>query len=228
MSIKENIEDVRARIERAAARVNRSPQEIKLVAVIKKVSLDLVFEALQAGIADIGENRVQEAEERCEAIKTRYPHVIYHMVGHLQRNKVRQALDMFDIIQSVDSERLAEEIARRAVKPVPVLIEVNTSGETSKFGIGIDKALDLVRFASSFDKINVQGLMTIGPLSGGQEKTRQSFRTLRELRDKIIALNLPKVEMEYLSMGMTDDFELAIEEGSNLVRIGRAIFKEEG
>ncbi len=215
MSIKENLQVVRERIASAARRVGRDPGEIKLVAVIKTVPLDLVFQALEAGVTDIGESRVQEAEERCAAIKNRFPNVTYHMVGHLQRNKVRQALDMFDIIQSVDSQRLTEEIAGRAVNPIPVLIEVNTSGETSKFGIEPDKTIDLVRFASTFNKIKVVGLMTIGPLSGDP---RGSFRELRELKDKIGGL-------KYLSMGMTGDFETAIEEGSNMVRIGRAIFK---
>jgi len=222
VSIKENIAGVRARIEKAARRVNRDPQEIKLVAVIKNVPVDLVFQALEAGITDIGENRIQEAEERCSAIKEKFPHVTYHLVGHLQRNKVRQALDMFDIIQSVDSERLVEEISKRALKPVPILIEVNTSGETSKFGIEPDRTSDLIRLAASFDKIKVQGLMTIGPLAG---EVRESFKKLRDLRNKLLELGLPGVEMKFLSMGMTDDFEAAVEEGSNLIRIGRAIFK---
>lgn len=228
MSIKENLRIVRDRIASAAVRAGRDPNEIKLVAVIKNVPLAEVFEALEAGVADIGESRIQEAEERYSIIKEKFPGVIYHMVGHLQRNKVGQALDMFDIIQSVDSERLVEEIAKRAVKPIPVLIEVNTSGETSKFGVEPGKTIDLVRFASqqllgsSFDKVKIQGLMTIGPISGDP---RKSFRDLRELKDRIAGLKFPQVEMKYLSMGMTDDFELAIEEGANLVRIGRGIFK---
>jgi hypothetical protein len=227
VSIKDNVEKVKSRIAAAAQRAGRDPNEIKLVAVIKNVPLDKVFEALEAGVTDIGESRIQEAEERYSIIKEKFPGVTYHMVGHLQRNKVGQALDMFDIIQSVDSERLVEEINKRAVKPIPVLIEVNTSGETSKFGVEPGKTIDLVRFASqqllgwqqllpsSFDKIKVQGLMTIGPLSGDP---RESFKKLRELSGKIGGL-------KYLSMGMTDDFEVAIEEGSSLVRIGRGIFK---
>lgn len=226
MSIKKNLQIVRERIASAARRAGRDPGEIKLVAVIKNVPLDKVFEALEAGVSDIGESRVQEAEERYSAIKEKFPAAVYHMVGHLQRNKVRQALDMFDIIQSVDSGRLAEEIARRAVNPIPILIEVNTSGETSKFGIEPDKTIELVRFASSFEKIKVRGLMTIGPLVDDPGRIRASFRTLKELKDRIAALHLPGVEMKFLSMGMTDDFELAVEEGSNLVRLGRAIFKE--
>ena len=224
MSIKDNVDKIRERIASASRRVGRQPKEIKLVAVVKKVATEAIFQALGAGITDIGENRVQEAGERYEIIKSRFPSAAWHLIGHLQRNKVGQALDIFDIIQSVDSERLVEEISRRAVKPVPILIEVNTSGETSKFGIGIDKTIDLVRFAASFDKIKVLGLMTIGPLVDDPDKARPSFRKLKELRDKIIDLNLPLAEMKFLSMGLTDDFEVAIEEGSNLVRIGRGIF----
>jgi hypothetical protein len=226
VSIKENLDSVRERIASAAQRVGRDPREIKLVAVIKNVPIEKAFEALEAGVTDLGESRIQEAEERYSAIKEKFSSVTYHLVGHLQRNKVRQALDMFDIIQSVDSGRLAEEIARRAVNPIPILIEVNTSGETSKFGIEPDKTIELVRFASSFEKIKVRGLMTIGPLVDDPGRIRASFRTLKELKDRIAALHLPGVEMKFLSMGMTDDFELAVEEGSNLVRIGRAIFKE--
>ena len=157
-----------------------------------------------------------------EEIKAKYPAANFQLIGHLQRNKVRQALDMFAIIQSLDSERLADEIARRAVKPIPVLIEVNTSGETSKFGIEPGRAAELARYAASLGKINLSGLMTIGPRSGDP---RAAFRSLRQLRDKIGALGLPGAELKYLSMGMTDDFETAIAEGSNLLRIGRGIFQ---
>jgi len=219
--VKLRIEQILSRIESAAARAGRNHEDIKLVAVIKNIPTDLVFQALENGITDIGENRVQEASGRWPAIKTSFPRVTSHFLGHLQRNKVGQALDLFDIIQSVDSGRLIEEINRRAVKPVPILIEVNTSGEISKFGIEPDKMIELVKFASSFEKIKVRGLMTIGPLGGDP---RPGFKKLRELRDHIIELALPQVEMKFLSMGMSDDFEIAIEEGANLVRIGRAIF----
>lgn len=224
MSIKENIEIIRRRIDSAARSAGRDPGEIKLVAAIKNVPTAAVWQAIEAGLTDLGENRVQEALARNQEIKAKYPQTTFHLIGHLQRNKVRQALDMFAIIQSVDSERLAGEIGRCAVEPVPILIEVNTSGETSKFGIEPNRAVELVRFASALEKIKIQGLMTIGPLSGDP---RPSFRSLRELRDKIIDLHLPNVEMKYLSMGMTGDFETAIEEGSNLLRIGRGIFKED-
>lgn len=220
MSIKDNLKKIREKIEAAGG----DPAKIKLIAVVKNVPLEQIFQALEAGITGIGINRVQEAADKYPAIKARFPEVAWHMLGHLQRNKVRQALDIFDIIQSVDSELLVEEIDKRAERPIPILIEVNTSGETTKFGIEPEKAIDLVRFAASHEKIKVRGLMTIGPLTGEEEKTRRSFRSLRELKDEIIKQNIPAVEMEVLSMGMTSDFEAAIKEGSNLVRIGRGIF----
>ena len=196
------------------------------MAVIKNIPTELVFQALGAGVTDLGENRIQEAQARYRLIREKFPGVAYHMIGHLQRNKVGQALDMFDIIQSVDSVRLLEEINKRATKFVPILIEVNTSGETSKFGIEPEKTIELVRLASTFDKIKVRGLMTVGPLVADPDKIRPSFRKLRDLRDQIAARGFPGVEMEWLSMGMSDDFEVAVEEGSNMLRIGRVIFGE--
>ena len=222
VSIKENIDLIRRRVAAAARRSGRDPAGIKLVAVIKNVPTAAVFEALDAGLTELGENRVQEAQARDREIRAKYPGVTFHLIGHLQRNKVRQALDMFAIIQSLDSERLAREIDRCAVGPVPVLIEVNTSGETSKFGVDPDLAVELVRSASALEKIKIQGLMTIGPLAGDP---RPGFRSLRQLGERIAGLSLPGVEMKYLSMGMTDDFETAVEEGANLLRIGRGIFK---
>lgn len=224
MSIEENLKYVRERIEKIALAKGRNPQEIKLVAVIKNIPAELVFQALAAGVTDLGENRIQEAQARYQLIREKFSGVVYQMIGHLQRNKVGQALEMFDIIQSVDSVRLLEEINKRATKFVPILIEVNTSGETSKFGIEPEKTIELVRLASTFDKIKVRGLMTVGPLVADPEKIRPSFRKLRELRDQIAAQGFPGVEMEWLSMGMSDDFEVAVEEGSNMLRIGRAIF----
>jgi len=227
VSIKENLQAVRNRIIAAAERAGRDPKEIKLVAVIKNVSLGKVFEALEDGVSDIGENRIQEAESRYEDIRKRFPQITYHMVGHLQRNKVRQALDMFDIIQSVDSERLAREISERAKRKVPILIEVKTSEEATKYGVPPESAVELLKIVSNFDNISVQGLMTIAPLVDNPEKTRPYFAKLKKLGEEIKNLNLPNVEMRFFSMGMTDDFEIAIEEGSNMVRIGRAIFKGE-
>ncbi|MFH1386801.1 MAG: YggS family pyridoxal phosphate-dependent enzyme [bacterium] len=214
MSIKENIEKIRAKLLPG----------VKLVAVIKNVPLPQIFEAIEAGITDLGENKIQEAVSRAEIIKKKYPAVTFHLIGHLQTNKVRQALDTFAIIQSVDSRRLVEEINKRAEKPVPILIEVNTSGDETKYGVSPSQIGGLVAFAAKLEKIKIQGLMTMGPLSGGLEGARRSFRQLKKLSEEIANEKLPGVEMKYLSMGMTDDHEVAVEEGSNLVRIGRGIF----
>lgn len=229
MSVKENLLSVRGRIEKSAASIGRDPSGIKLIGAVKNVPLELVVQALEAGLGDIGENKVQEAKARQEEIKARFPDVTWHMIGHLQRNKVRQALGIFDIIQSVDSERLAREISERARgtgRRVRVLIEVNTSAEAAKYGIPVDLTIELLKNASNFGNINVEGLMTIAPLADDPEKARPYFVKLRELSEEIKKLNLQNVEMKYLSMGMTDDFEVAIQEGSNMVRIGRAIFGE--
>jgi len=221
VSIKDNIDQIRQRMDQAARAAGRDPNDIKLVAVTKTQSIEAIEAAIQAGITDIGENRVQEAKPKIEALKLKYPQVTWHMVGHLQRNKVRQALDLFDIIQTVDSIRLAKEIQVKAEAKgvtVPILIEVNTSAEETKNGISVDSTIELIEQTKDFQNLKIQGLMTIGPLD---QDARPSFIKLRELKDKI---NIPGVEMTYLSMGMTQDFETAIQEGSNIVRIGRGLF----
>lgn len=225
MSIQENLDKVRERVEKAASFIGRAPQDIKLIAVTKTVSIDLIEQAIQAGITDIGENKVQEALPKIEALKKKYPEVTWHMLGHLQRNKVRQALGAFDIIQSLDSFRLAEEIQKKAeAKIIPVLIEVNTSGEESKFGVALSEATRLVEKVAGLGNLCFQGLMTIGQLGPDPEAARPCFKKLKKLFDDLKQLNLPNANLKYLSMGMSSDFEIAIEEGSNLVRVGQAIF----
>jgi len=222
MSIAENIASVKGRIAQAAIRVGRDPSEIKLVAATKDVPVNLIEEAIKAGITDIGENRVQEAHLKFDALKN-HP-VTWHMIGHLQTNKVKQALEIFSVIQSVDSEKLAVEISGKSIKNVDVMIEVNTSEEISKFGVAPDGAVKLARVISGLPNLKLTGLMTVGPLTSDEGKIRGSFRLLKYLFGQIKGLNLTAVELKCLSMGMSDDFEIAIEEGSNLVRVGRAIF----
>jgi hypothetical protein len=222
MSIAENLVLIRNRIAQAARRAGRNPIDIKLVAATKDVPVSLIEEAVRAGIMDIGENRVQEARQKFDQLK--HLPVTFHMIGHMQTNKVKTALEMFSVIQSVDSERLADEISGKSQKTIDVFIEVNTSGEESKFGISPDKAIRLARHISGLKNLRLTGLMTVGPLTNNEPDIRKSFRSLADLFDQIKGLNLPAVELKYLSMGMSDDFEPAIEEGSNLVRIGRAIF----
>ena len=224
MSIADNIALVKSRIEKAARRAGRDPAEIKLVAVTKNVTADLIAEAVKAGITDIGENRVQEAEKKFDLIKA-LP-VTWHMIGHLQTNKVKAALGMFSVIQSVDSDRLADEISKKTTGVTDVFVEVNTSGETAKYGIEPDKAMELARYIAGLKNLKLAGLMTVGPATNIEQEVRKSFRSLADLFGQIKRLNLPGVELKYVSMGMSDDFEIAIEEGSNLIRIGRAIFRQ--
>lgn len=222
--ISENIRTVRSRIEKAAARVGRSAEEIRLVAVSKTVEPERINQAILCGIDTIGENRVQEAEKKFGKITGP---VKKHLVGHLQTNKVKKAVELFDFIQSVDSRRIAEEISKRALeagKVMEVLLEVNTSCEETKFGMEEDQVVPLIETISNLEGIKIKGLMTIGLFSDEPEDTRPCFKRLKGLFDRIKSAGIRKVEMQYLSMGMTGDFEVAIEEGSNMVRVGTGIF----
>lgn len=230
--IRNNIQSVRERVAAAAARSGRAAAEITLVGVTKTVSVIAMREAAGCGLTDLGENRVQEAREKIESFNTaERKSVRWHLIGHLQTNKVKLAVDLFDMIHSVDSFKLASEISRRAAtsgRPMQVLVQVNTSGEDSKFGVLPEEALDLVSRMSELPSVEIVGLMTIGSLeasvSDNRDDARKSFALLRNIRDEIDRSRIDGVEMKYLSMGMTNDFEIAIEEGSNVVRIGSAIF----
>lgn len=212
MGIAQNIRDLKSKIGRT-----------KLLAATKEVPLALITEALAAGINDVGENRVQEAQSKIPDLKAQFPNVKFHMIGHLQTNKVKAALKLFDVIQSVDSLHLAQEISQRATKPIEIFIEVNTSGEASKYGVQPEAALELVRQISKLPNLKILGLMTLGPLTADPDRSRKAFRKLKELRDQIRTAGFK--EVQHLSMGMSDDYPLAIEAGSDIIRIGRAIFK---
>ena len=225
-SIRENLARIQDRIAAAAARAGRDPASIGLVAVSKTKPVSLMVEAIDAGITDIGENRVQEAQSKHPQIDRP---VKWHLVGHLQRNKVKQALPIFDLIHSVDSSRLLTEIDRRSAesnRPTEVLIQVNTSAEPSKYGLEPDQTLNFIESAHPYTHVRIIGLMTIGAFLPDPEAVRPMFALLRQLREKIISQQFPNVEMDILSMGMTNDFEVAIEEGANLIRVGTAIFGE--
>lgn len=219
MSVAENLKIVRERITDAASRANTDPEKITLIAVTKTVDSAVIREAIDAGITDIGENYVQDALGKFEDIG----HAVrWHMIGHLQTNKVRQVVPVFDLIQSVDSITLANEIGKRSAaagKTTQVLVEVNISGEESKFGVEPDDALALCEQIADINSIELCGMMGIAPFTGDASAIRRSFVNLRELWNK-----LPVENRKWLSMGMTSDFEIAIEEGSNMVRIGTAIF----
>jgi PLP dependent protein len=220
--IRDNIAQIMQRIDSACSRVSRDPREITIVAVTKGRSADQIKEALANGLTDIGENRVQEALLKYAALipDAQVP-IRWHLVGHLQTNKTKEAVKVFSLIHSLDSRHLAEEIDKQAAKInklQDVLIEVNVSGEESKFGIKPAEAADFIKDISALKNISVKGLMTIAPILENAQNARPYFRQLRELRDKINGLSI-------LSMGMSDDFEVAIEEGATMVRIGRALFK---
>lgn len=223
MSIAENLLKVRERIADAAAKAGREPSDVTLIAVTKTVDVSRMQEAIEAGVTDVGENYIQDAIAKFEAIGQA---VRWHMIGHLQSNKVRFVVPVFDLIQSVDSVSLANEIGKRSValgKTSQVLIEVNISGEESKFGIRPEEALALSEQAAGIEGVEVMGLMGIAPFVDDQDAVRRSFALLRGLWEK-----LPAENRKWLSMGMSGDFEMAIEEGSNMVRVGTAIFGPRG
>lgn len=229
VQIRENVMRVKERIHKALKRAGRDGERIKIVAVSKMKPPELIRYAIEAGIEDIGENRVQEAIPKIEIIgKGR---VTWHLVGHLQSNKAKKAVRYFDMIQSVDSMKIAEKISSFSLqegKGTPVLVEVNVSGESTKFGINPESVKDFVGELSCLAGIRVKGLMTIGPLTYDKDAIRRAFRKMYGVFDDLRREKIEGVEMEILSMGMTDDFEIAIEEGATMVRIGRAIFGERG
>ena len=224
MDIAENLNNIKNLIKEAAEKSHRDPSEVQLVTVTKTVPVSRIQQAIDAGVTIIGENRVQEAKMKFEELNR---DVEWHLIGHLQTNKVKIAVELFDLIHSVDREEVAQEIQRRAMalnKKQKVLIQVNTSGEASKSGCSPEEAEHLIRVISMMENIHIQGLMTIGPLTEDQESVRNSFHLLKTIFLQMKELNLKNVEMKHLSMGMSSDFQLAIEEGSTLVRIGSAIF----
>ena len=218
VDIKRNIEQVKERINRACQRASRSPDEVTIVAVTKTVPPEAIAAAFKSGIGHFGENRVQEAVAKIEQLSELKPRPTWHMVGHLQSNKVKVAVEIFDTIHSIDSIKLAEIISHHTRKTLPILLEVNVSGEASKGGFSVAEVEPALEVISKLPRLEIRGLTTIAPMVADSEQVRPVFRQLRSLRDSL--------GLEHLSMGMTDDFEVAIEEGATLVRIGRAIFGE--
>ncbi|HEV8354300.1 MAG TPA: YggS family pyridoxal phosphate-dependent enzyme [bacterium] len=220
-SIETSLAEVHRRIAAATARADRS-EGVTLVAVTKGVNADRIRAAISLGVTHLGENRIQDAAPRIAAIGRHA--VRWHMIGHLQRNKVRPAVELFDVIQSVDSLGLAKDLSRRSATPVEILLQVNVSGERQKFGFSPDTIEEAVTEIAALPRLKQTGLMTIAPMTDDPETVRPVFRQLRELRDALNNLDIPGLDLVHLSMGMTDDFEVAIEEGATIVRIGRAIF----
>jgi len=216
MTIKENVQRIMSEL----------PEGIQLVAAAKTRSADEVLEAIQSGVKIIGENYVQEAERVYAAVGNK---VSWHFIGHLQKNKVKKAVSLCDMIETVDSVEMAKEIDKRCGqigKVMLVLIEVNSGREEQKAGVLPEDTEKLVREISSFQNIKVTGLMTMGPFSGNPEDARPYFVETKKIFDQIKKLDLPDVEMRYLSMGMTNSYKIALEEGANMVRIGTKIFGE--
>ena len=219
-----NVNKIKQRIAVAAARAGRDPYSIKLMAVTKTVPPERILKAIEAGITLLGENYVQEAKDKIALIGDS---ARWHMIGHLQTNKAKYAVKLFDCIHSVDRLELAQELDRRA-RPggskINILVEVNVSGEQTKNGVLALEAMDLIQRLSHLDNLAVHGLMTMAPYADNPENSRPYFKALRNLRNDILRAGIAGIRMEELSMGMTDDFEVAIEEGATIVRIGRAIF----
>jgi PLP dependent protein len=230
MSITENVAQVRERIAAAASRVGRDPGEITLMAVSKTFASERIREAYAAGVRVFGENRVQEFSGKAEGLRD-LPGAEWHMIGHLQTNKASKAAELFTAIDSLDSVRLADKLnasAQQLGKKLGALIEINVGEEAAKSGVpsGSPELEKFLLAARQLEHLQVRGLMTIPPFTDDPQQARPYFRKLRELRDWIAARRLPNVSMNVLSMGMSHDFEIAIEEGSTCVRVGTAIFGE--
>lgn len=222
--LKENLKEVEKNILQACEKAGRNREDVTLIAVSKTKPVPMLQEIYEEGIRDFGENKVQELASKYEEMPK---DIRWHMIGHLQRNKVRQVIDKACLIHSVDSYRLAEEINIQAKKKnivVPILVEVNIAEEESKFGIHKEDAIQLVEELAELENIRIEGLMTIAPYVEDPEENRQYFRNIKQLSVDITRKNIDNVTMNVLSMGMTGDYTVAIEEGATLVRVGTGIF----
>jgi len=226
MSIANNLKTVMGRIASAAKRAGRDPSSVRLIVVTKTVDVESIRQAVAAGASVLGENRVQEAREKIETLGNR---ARWHLIGHLQTNKAKYAVKLFDLIHSVDNFELAKELDKQAAKigkVQDVLIEVSIAGETAKAGVAMQEVIVLVREAAKLRNISIKGLMTMPPYSENPEDSRPFFRKLRELAETLTREGIPGVSMKELSMGMSNDFEVAVEEGATMVRVGTAILGE--
>jgi len=226
MSIAENLARVKDKIANSAVKSHRSPDSVKLVGVTKMVDLDRINEAVSAGLQLLGENYVQEARNKVDQFGGK---VSWHFIGRLQTNKAKYAVKLFHMIETVDSIKLAKELNRRARplgRVIPVLIQLNLAAEQTKGGLKSSDCLALIQQIAELEHLRIRGLMTMPPFFNDPERARPYFRELSELSQEIAAAGLPGVEMAELSMGMSGDFEAAIEEGATLVRVGTAIFGE--
>jgi len=227
--IQDNISRILDKITAVCQKIGRDPEEITLVGVTKFADIAKINEAIRSGLRHIGENKVQEAQKKFSLLEDPDLKVTRHMIGHLQTNKVKHAIDCFDLIQSVDSLKLATALEGQALKQdksIDILLQVNIAGEDQKFGLESSKVTELIEEIIKLKHVRLMGLMTMAPFTQDAEVTRKCFSDLRLLSERIREqCHGDNLEMKYLSMGMTDDYEIALEEGSNMVRIGRAIFQ---
>ena len=226
MSIAKNIEEIKSRIDAAAKRSGRSGEDVLLLAVTKTVDLVRIREAVDAGLSELGENRVQEMMSKYDEIGKK---VDWHLIGTLQKNKVKYIINKVKLVHSLCTMSVAQEMQRlceRDDTTIDVLVEVNVTGEESKSGVPIAEAKDFIDALAPFDRINVRGLMTIAEYSPNAEDSRPCFKRLKQFFDELKACERANLHMQYLSMGMSGDFEVAVEEGANIVRVGSAIFGE--
>jgi pyridoxal phosphate enzyme (YggS family) len=226
-SIKDRLGSVKDRIKKAAMDCGRNPDSVRLITVSKTVSPAIVQEAIEAGATILGENYVQEARDKIGTLSN--SETRWHFIGHLQSNKAKYAVKLFDLIHSVDSIKLARELNKQAQKDgkiQKILIQINISQEKTKSGIPVDETADIIQAISGFENIKIKGLMTMPPFFNQPDRVRPFFAALRELRDQLADRAIPGVSLEELSMGMTGDFEVAIAEGATMVRVGTAIFGE--
>jgi len=225
MGIKENVAQVRERMAAACRRSGRGPDDVKLVAISKTFPPECIRAAYEAGLSDFGENRVQEAAVKRPALTDLS--ITWHLVGHLQTNKAKTARELFQWVHSVDSFRLAQKLDQARASEggrLPVLLEVNLGGEESKAGVGESEIIQLAQQVSQLAALEVRGLMVIPPFLDDPELVRPYFRRLRQLAQEVESKNIPNLSMQELSMGMSHDFEVAIEEGATMIRVGTAIF----
>ena len=226
-NLEDRLKNVRDRIKKAALDYGRNPDSIHLIAVSKTIAVNIVEQAIKAGVTTLGENYVQEARDKISTLSD-YS-VSWHFIGHLQSNKAKYAVKLFDLIHSVDSVKLAREINKQAHKidkVQQILVQVNISREKTKSGISVDETIDLITEVGQFENIAVKGLMTMPPFFNQPDRVRPFFAALRDLRDQTKDKDIPRVSLDELSMGMTGDFEVAIAEGATMVRVGTAIFGE--
>lgn len=217
MTVAARLKDINKQIETACQKVNRKMEDITLIAVTKYATIETAQEAIAAGIQDLGENRLEGFQEKYAAIGDK---VNWHFIGTLQSRKVKDLINDIDVLHSLDRKSLAKEINKRAEKTIPCFVQVNVSGEETKHGLAIDEVQPFIESLSVYEKIKVIGLMTMAPHTDDEQILRQTFRQLRTLRDEIQALELTHAPCEYLSMGMSNDYGIAIEEGATHIRIG--------